>query len=346
MGLTYESVGWNKFKKSYDKIMLALVACIVFSFVGIHLILDPQITPETLIIRSSSLTAFFLLHVILIIGPLCRINTQFLPLLYNRRHLGVTMFVFAAIHTIFCLIQFHALGDVHPLASLFLSNTKYLEISQFPFQVFGFFAFIIFFLMAVTSHDFWLKNLSPKWWKAMHMLVYVAYSLIVLHIALGILQYEDKLIYWVLLMLSVSLVGGMHLFAGIKDRSWLSAQKKYLSKEGYFKICHVEEIPDTCAKGVFVDGQNIAIFKNQGTLSAVNNVCRHQMGPLSEGKIIDGCITCPWHGYQYLPANGQSPPPFNEQLETYELKLINDEIWVNPKPKPEGTFIEPIKIVK
>ena len=25
---------------------------------------------------------------------------------------------------------------------------------------------------------------------------------------------------------------------------------------------------------------------------------------------MDGCITCPWHGYQYLPHNGQSPPPF------------------------------------
>jgi len=346
MGLTYKSVDWNKFKKSYDKILLALVGCIVFSFVGIHLILDPLITPETLIIRSSSLTAFFLLHIILIIGPLCRINPRFLPLLYNRRHLGVTMFIFVAIHSIFSLIQFHALGNMNPLVSLFLSNTKYLEISEFPFQVFGFFAFIILFLMAATSHDFWLKNLGAKWWKALHMLVYLAYGLIVLHVALGILQYEDKLIYWLLLFSSFFLIVGLHLFAGIKESRWISKQKAYLSKEGYFQICKVEEIEDSCAKGVFVDGQNIAIFKHQGSLSAVNNVCRHQMGPLSEGKIIDGCITCPWHGYQYLPANGQSPPPFKEQLETYELKILNGEVWVNPNPKPEGTFTEPIKITQ
>mgnify|MGYP003753304843 CR=1 FL=1 len=48
----------------------------------------------------------------------------------------------------------------------------------------------------------------------------------------------------------------------------------------------------------------------------MHNVCKHQMGPLGEGKIIDGCITCPWHGYQYLPANGQSPPPFTEMVKT------------------------------
>ena len=254
--------------------------------------------------------------------------------------------MFAAIHSIFGIIQFHALGDVNPLASIFLSNTKYLSISQFPFQVFGFFAFIIFFLMAATSHDFWLKNLSPKIWKALHMLVYVAYALIILHVALGILQFENKSIYWVLLILSFSSVAGLHLAAGFKERKWLKAQRKYVLDNGYFEICDVSEIPDDCAKTIFIDDQNIAIFKYDDKLSAVNNVCRHQMGPIGEGKIIDGCITCPWHGYQYLPENGKSPPPFTEKLETYELKLIKNMVWVNPKPNAEGTFVEPLKLSK
>ena len=88
---------------------------------------------------------------------------------------------------------------------------------------------------------------------------------------------------------------------------------------------------------VLVEEENIAIFKYDGKLSAVNNICRHQNGPLGEGKIVDGCITCPWHGYQYLPHNGQSPPPFTEKLETYDLKLIDGKVYVNPKPYPEGT---------
>ena len=138
MSNTYSAIGWNNFKKSYDKILILGVGLIVFSFVGLQLFIDSHITVETLIIRTASLTAIFLLHFILIIGPLCRINKIFLPLLYNRRHLGVTMFIFAAIHSIFSIIQFHALGDINPLASIFLSNTKYLSISQFPFQVFGF----------------------------------------------------------------------------------------------------------------------------------------------------------------------------------------------------------------
>ena len=60
-------------------------------------------------------------------------------------------------------------------------------------------------------------------------------------------------------------------------------------------------------------------------------------GPMGEGKIIDGCITCPWHGFQYLPKNGQSPPPFKEMVSTYDVKVNEGKVWLNPKPYPEGT---------
>ena len=344
MGVNYLPIIWNKQKKQYDKILWFGIGLLIVFFVGLQFLFHSKISPETLIIRTSSLVAIVLLHFILIIGPLCRLNDAFLPLLYNRRHMGVSMFLFSAIHGVFSIIQFHSLGNINPLASVFLSNTKYLAISQFPFQVLGFFALIILFLMAATSHDFWLKNLSPKIWKALHILVYVAYALIVLHVALGILQYEDKAVYWGILLLGFLSVVMLHLASAIKEIRWLNAQKRYVEQNGFYEICKIASIPENYAKGVFINGRNIAIFKYENKLSAVDNVCRHQMGPLSEGKIVDGCITCPWHGYQYLPENGQSPPPFTEKLETYELKILKNKVWINPNPKPEGTFVEPAKI--
>ena len=74
------------------------------------------------------------------------------------------------------------------------------------------------------------------------------------------------------------------------------------------------------------------------------NICKHQNGPLGEGKIIDGCVTCPWHGYQYEPHNGTSPPPFTEKVSTYELRLEGTKVFVHPEPKPEGTELEPVMI--
>ena len=97
----------------------------------------------------------------LIIGPLCRLDRRFLPLLYNRRHLGVVTFLVAGVHGVFSIIQFHALGNVNPLVSLFSSEREYGRFSQFPFQPLGFAALLILFLMAATSHDFWLKKPKP-----------------------------------------------------------------------------------------------------------------------------------------------------------------------------------------
>ncbi len=343
MSVNYTPILWNKQKKKYDLLLWAGIFLSIISFAVFQLLIHPDSTIETLIIRSTALTAIVLLHIILMIGPLCRIDERFLPLLYNRRHMGVSMFFIALIHSAFCIIQFHVLGDTNPLLSIFTSNQKYTSISAFPFQIFGFFSIIILFLMAATSHDFWLKNLSPRIWKALHMSVYLVYGMIILHVALGALQYESHLGYWFLLIFGFVLIVSLHLYAGYKERQGLHANRKNLQESGFYEVAPIGEIDEKCAKTVFINGENIAIFKYDEKVSAVHNVCKHQMGPLGEGKIIDGCITCPWHGYQYLPENGQSPPPFTEKVKTFEVKVVNGIVWVNPNPKAEGTFIEPVK---
>ncbi|MFV1884514.1 MAG: Rieske 2Fe-2S domain-containing protein [Balneola sp.] len=344
MSVNYTSVQWNKQKKSYDKILWLGIFLMFICFVGFQLWLHPQITAETLIIRATAIIAFLLLHIILAIGPLARLDARFLPLLYNRRHLGVSMFFIALIHGVFSIIQFHVLGDTNPIVSVFTSNQNYQAISEFPFQTLGFFALIIFFVMAATSHDFWLNNLSPGIWKTLHMGVYLAYGLLILHVALGALQYENHPFYWALLIGGFSILVSLHLIAGIKENRRLSRDINLLKKEGFIEVCLTSEIPEECAKTVFVEGENIAIFRYDGKLSAVHNVCKHQMGPLGEGRIVDGCITCPWHGYQYKPEDGRAPEPFTEKLKTYQVMVLGEKVWVNPVPNEEGAFVEPVKL--
>ena len=341
MSVKYESVLWNGQKKRYDKYLWIGISLFILTYVVSQLIFRSEITIETLIIRATALSAFVLLHCILAIGPLARIDSRYLPLLYNRRHAGVSMFILAFVHGVFSIIQFHSLGDTNVLISLFTSNQKYLELSQYPFQSLGFGALIIFFLMAITSHDFWLKNLGPRIWKALHMGVYIAYVLILFHVALGAFQYESHPLNWVLIISAFLAIAGLHLYSGYLSVRSLRQNKSDQSNDGYHRVCHIDEIADDCAKTIYIEEENIAIFKYNGKVSAIHNVCKHQQGPLGEGKIIDGCITCPWHAYQYLPHNGQSPPPFSEKVKTYRTKLIDHEVWVNPDALPEGTEVEP-----
>ena len=138
MSVQYQAVGWNRQKRIYDSVLASGILTYLAIFAGLGAILYPAATAETLLIRGFGTLALVLLHVILCIGPLCRLDRRFLPLLYNRRHLGVAMFLVALVHGAFSIIQFHALGDISPLVSLFVSNTRYGSLSQFPFESLGF----------------------------------------------------------------------------------------------------------------------------------------------------------------------------------------------------------------
>ena len=334
MGLNYQTVLWNKNKKVYDRWIGIGMLVYLLVFIGLTFAVNPQTSPETLIIRAFGTLAIALLHIILAIGPLARLNTRSLPLLYNRRHLGVSMFLAALVHGGFSTFQFHALGDVNPILSIFTSNMEYDSLVNFPFQVLGFFALCILFVMAATSHDFWLHNLSPKIWKRLHMMVYVAYILVIFHVFLGAFQQQPS--FWSLGILSFGFIAitSLHLAAGLKETR-KDAEKLPVAEEDWHYVCEIDEIDEDRAKIFMVDGERVAVFKYEGTLSAIHNVCKHQGGPLGEGKIIDGCVTCPWHGYQYLPQNGQSPPPFTEKVCTYRLKKEGDKVYIHPEALPE-----------
>ena len=90
-----------------------------------------------------------------------------------------------------------------------------------------------------------------------------------------------------------------------------------------------------------VAGERIAVYRYKGRVSAISNVCQHQNGPLGEGRIIDGLVTCPWHGYQYDPACGASPPPFTEKVPTFGVQIRKGRVFINPKPNLPGTPVEP-----
>jgi len=324
----YTAVGWNPQKKRYDLVVAGGVILYLALFTASNLILHPTATAETTLIRGLGTCAFLLLHIVLSIGPLCRLDRRFLPLLYNRRHLGVITFFVGLAHGAFATFQFHALGVLNPLVSLVRSNPRYDSFREFPFELFGIVALTILFLMAATSHDFWLANFTAPVWKALHMLVYVAYALLVLHVALGVLQAERSTVAAALVACGFVWILGIHLAAAFRER-----QIDRAMRDPWIEVGPLARIPDDRARIVCGDGERIAVFRRGEKVSALSNVCQHQGGPLGEGKIVGGCVTCPWHGYQYLPDTGMSPPPFTERVATYDVRVTDGTVFVSSRPR-------------
>jgi len=340
MSTAYRAVGWNRQKTLYDATIVAGVLSYLTIFILGGSLADTNATIETLIIRACGTCALLLLHVVLAIGPLCRLDRRFLPLLYNRRHLGVTTFLLGAAHGVFALVQFHALGDVHPIVSVLVTSRDYGSIADFPFQQLGLLALVILFLMAATSHDFWLRSLSAPVWKTLHMLVYFAYALVVAHVALGALQAERHPLLPLLLFIGMAIVLGLHLVAATRERR-RDNERDPAEPQSFVDVCAVDEIPESRARTVCLSGERVAIVRYSNRISAVSNVCRHQNGPLGEGKVVGGCLVCPWHGYEYEPASGRAPAPFTEKLPTFSVRVARGRVLVDPRPHPPGTYVEP-----
>ena len=349
MSTAYRTVGWNRQKRRYDTVVACGAGAMLVTLVAGGSLVNPNATIETLLIRSLAITAFILLHVVLSIGPLCRIDRRFLPLLYNRRHLGVTMFVVALSHGVFSIVQFHALGNRHPLVSLLTTSGGITTVSDFPFQPLGLAALVILFVMAATSHDFWLHNLTAPVWKTLHMGVYVAYGFIVVHVAFGALQSERSAWLAGLLGVGAAWIVGIHLVAGTRERKTDRPGTPRVGAAApaaapLVDVCAVADIPDTRAVVRCIGGERVAVFRYGQCVSAISNVCQHQNGPLGEGKILNGCVVCPWHGYEYLPDSGASPPPFTEKVPTFVVEVRNGRVLVDPRPHPPGTRLEPARI--
>jgi sulfoxide reductase heme-binding subunit YedZ len=345
MSTRYRPVSWNRNKRVCDLVIAGGVVAYLGVYVGVGLLVDGRVGLPELALRALGTCGLILLHVVLGVGPLARLDRRFLPVLYNRRHLGVTTFLVGLAHAALAVGYYHGHGRLDPLVSLLTANTDYGSLRRFPFEMLGLFGLLVLFLLAATSHDFWQKALGRVAWKWLHLLVYPAFAALVLHVALGALQDGRPVLFPVLLGSGFALVAGLHIAVGLRERLPDVAPRRIPLAEAWVDVGTVDEIPDGRAKVVCLPGrERIAVFRLGDRVAAVTNVCAHQGGPLGEGKVVRGCLTCPWHGWAYHPEDGCAPPPFTERVPTFRIRVVDRRVLLDPNPRPPGTPTEPARI--
>ncbi len=336
MSVEFRLVQWNTHKKVYDLAVTALVLVSIGSIVGVGLAAFPppgEVSPPILLMRALGATAVIMLHVILAIGPLARLTTLAAPLLYNRRHLGVAFFLIALLHALVATGFYGGFG--HGVWLVNVVTGGYRTGGEVPFELLGFLALLIFFAMAATSHDFWLSFLGPRVWKWLHMLVYAGYALVVGHVMLGAAAERATPVWPALLGVGITGLTTLHLAAGLRS---LREHQAAEGESNWADAGEAASIPDDRARIVRLpSGDSVAVFRQGDRLTAMSNVCAHQGGPIGEGKIVDGCATCPWHGYQYRPEDGCSPPPYTEKLPTYSVRVRGSRVEISTTPNELGT---------
>jgi nitrite reductase (NADH) small subunit len=96
----------------------------------------------------------------------------------------------------------------------------------------------------------------------------------------------------------------------------------------FVTVARVGDIAPGTGRQVTVDDRWIGLFNVAGVYYAIDNLCLHRGGPLSDGVIGGGVVTCPWHAWQYKLASGALVQDPGVGVTTHETRIVGDEIQV------------------
>jgi len=174
------------------------------------------IKPQTALIRASSLSGVILISAALFSSALFKWRPRWAVHWKVRRYLGISGFVLIFIH-VTSVVQLIFGGNI---------GKVFYEINPIKNPlIFGFISYIILFTLFLTSTDWAVKKLTPRHWKTIHRLVYVAYPLSIFHFALtNPAALYNPFGYLLIAMTACAVFGQLYWFVRIASR------KKFLSK--------------------------------------------------------------------------------------------------------------------
>jgi len=99
----------------------------------------------------------------------------------------------------------------------------------------------------------------------------------------------------------------------------------------FVKVAKGSDVPERRAKLIHIEDNDIALFKVEGKVYAINNVCAHQhFSALHKGELTGLQVTCPMHGWTYSLETGKAVSG-DGSVKTYQVKIEGDFVWIeNP----------------
>ena len=99
--------------------------------------------------------------------------------------------------------------------------------------------------------------------------------------------------------------------------------------DDWIKVAQLADVPVLGARIYRHNEGEIAIFRTaEDKVFALNNRCPHKGGPLSEGIVHGGQVTCPLHNWQIDLATGEAQGADTGCTERFEVKVAGEDIFL------------------
>lgn len=86
-------------------------------------------------------------------------------------------------------------------------------------------------------------------------------------------------------------------------------------------VTDLAQLPEATPTKMRAGINDLVVVRVGDTVHAMHDVCAHAGGPLHEGRVVDGCVECPWHASRFRLTDGlakQGPTVYDQP--TYEIR--------------------------
>ncbi|MEH1976212.1 MAG: NifU family protein [Nostoc sp.] len=96
----------------------------------------------------------------------------------------------------------------------------------------------------------------------------------------------------------------------------------------WVKVATIEQVSEFGVLAVQLAGNSLILHRQGATVTCYRNACAHLGYPLEGGKVENGIITCPSHGFQYKLETGECLTAPDISLQSYLVKIKGDKVFV------------------
>ena len=95
-------------------------------------------------------------------------------------------------------------------------------------------------------------------------------------------------------------------------------------------VARLDDVPEGRSRAVYHRGDRVALFRTGGRVYALGDRCPHAGGPLSDGYVEDGCVTCPYHGSRFDLATGRPiAGPAVRPARSYRVRVRGGQVFLD-----------------
>ncbi len=109
-------------------------------------------------------------------------------------------------------------------------------------------------------------------------------------------------------------------------------------------LARVQDIPEGRPAAARLLGEDLVLWSSGGRFHAWRDLCVHRGSRLSIGKVTDGCLQCPYHGWTYdeagvcvkIPAHPDQKPPARARTTVYHCREAYGWVWACMSETPNA----------